>query len=270
MLVFLDFRMNSLCFLTSKLSISFFPSRAISSTSTLYSVFMKKQRKLIQKEMRKRRRLEKEIRQMLKHSKKPKPVDELLLDVKSAKNKVERYRENVVLTEDQIDERAIALKVCSFCLISDSFMKDLSAIKLYSSYRSDDLPYQFIQYSAHYWFLNKNYKACCVREKIFINRVENNEFHKSWAYRSYIFKLDYNRSRNELQRIDDKWIRRAINAQRKALRELKLIDPILYQKAVEPVDGPLHIVLHGPSLTPPIDGYQSPDGDYIDTTRTWT
>uniref|UniRef100_A0A1I7XJ31 Large ribosomal subunit protein mL40 n=1 Tax=Heterorhabditis bacteriophora TaxID=37862 RepID=A0A1I7XJ31_HETBA len=39
-----------------------------------------------QREIRRRRRLEKEIRQMQKHSKKPKPVDELTLDIKSAKN----------------------------------------------------------------------------------------------------------------------------------------------------------------------------------------
>lgn len=39
-----------------------------------------------QREIRRRKRLEKEIRQMQKHSKKPKPVDELTLDVKSARN----------------------------------------------------------------------------------------------------------------------------------------------------------------------------------------
>ncbi|VDP57604.1 unnamed protein product [Heligmosomoides polygyrus] len=39
-----------------------------------------------QREIRRRKKLEKEIRQMQKHSKKPKPVDELTLDVKSAKN----------------------------------------------------------------------------------------------------------------------------------------------------------------------------------------
>ncbi|VDM53416.1 unnamed protein product [Angiostrongylus costaricensis] len=188
--------MNPLCLLVSRCSISPVAVRGITSTPVLRSVFMKKQKKVdpevsVLREARKRRRLEKEIRQMLKHSKKPKPVDELLLDVKSAKNINERYREPVVLTEEQIDERAIALK-------------------------------------------------------------------------------DYTRSRNTLQRLDDKWVRDALKAQRKALNELKLIDPVLYQKAVEPIDGPLNIVLHGPGLTPPVVDYQSPDGDYIDTTRTWT
>ncbi|KAE9417913.1 hypothetical protein Angca_003261, partial [Angiostrongylus cantonensis] len=192
--------------LVSRCSISPLAARGITSTPLLHSVFMKKQKKvdpevvyvsqhllfLVAKlrEARKRRRLEKEIRQMLKHSKKPKPVDELLLDVKSAKNIDERYREHALLTEEQIDERAVALK-------------------------------------------------------------------------------DYTRSRNTLQRLDDKWVRSALKAQRKALNELKLIDAVLYQKAVEPVAGPLNIVLHGPGLSPPVADYQSPDGDYIDTTRTW-
>uniref|UniRef100_A0A158P7V4 Large ribosomal subunit protein mL40 n=1 Tax=Angiostrongylus cantonensis TaxID=6313 RepID=A0A158P7V4_ANGCA len=184
--------MNPLCCLVSRCSISPLAARGITSTPLLHSVFMKKQKKVDPEvEARKRRRLEKEIRQMLKHSKKPKPVDELLLDVKSAKNIDERYREHALLTEEQIDERAVALK-------------------------------------------------------------------------------DYTRSRNTLQRLDDKWVRSALKAQRKALNELKLIDAVLYQKAVEPVAGPLNIVLHGPGLSPPVADYQSPDGDYIDTTRTWT
>ncbi|KAK6010957.1 hypothetical protein OSTOST_23969, partial [Ostertagia ostertagi] len=88
---------------------------------------------------------------MQKHSKKPKPVDELTLDVKSAKNIGERYREPTVLTEDQIDDRAVSFK-------------------------------------------------------------------------------QYTRSRNVLQKMDDTWVREALRAQRKALRELKLIDPLLYEK----------------------------------------
>ena len=38
------------------------------------------------REARKRKKLEREIRQMQKHSKKPKPVEEMTIDVKSAKN----------------------------------------------------------------------------------------------------------------------------------------------------------------------------------------
>ena len=38
------------------------------------------------REARRRKKLEREIRQMQKHSKKPKPVEEMTIDVKSAKN----------------------------------------------------------------------------------------------------------------------------------------------------------------------------------------
>ncbi|EPB74506.1 hypothetical protein ANCCEY_06406 [Ancylostoma ceylanicum] len=157
---------------------------------------MKRQKKIDpevakQREIRRRKRLEKEIRQMQKHSKKPKPVDELTLDVKSAKNIGERRRDPVLLTEDQVDQRAVSLK-------------------------------------------------------------------------------EYSRSRNELQRKDDDWVRAALKAQQKALRELKLIDEELYQKAVSPTGPWLPVVVHGPGLTPPITDYQSPDGDYLDTTRSWT
>ncbi|KAK5971934.1 Mitochondrial Ribosomal Protein Large [Trichostrongylus colubriformis] len=188
--------MNTLSASLARLSLSLHSFRGISSTPSQCSVFMKRQKKIDpevakQREIRRRKRLEKEIRQMQKHSKKPKPVDELTLDVKSAKNIGERYREPTVLTEEQIDERAVSLK----------------------------------QYAS---------------------------------------------SRNELQKKDDAWVRDALRAQRKALQELKRIDPVLYEKAVEPVASPLLVVVQGPGLTPPIADYQSPDGDYIDTTRSWT
>ncbi|KHJ76674.1 hypothetical protein OESDEN_23706, partial [Oesophagostomum dentatum] len=97
---------------------------------------------------------------------------------------------------------------------------------------------------------------------------------------------EYSRSRNELQRKDDEWVRKAVRAQQKALHELKLIDPELYEKlprmviwtkrflntdkAVTPAASSLPLVVHGPGLTPPVEDYQSPDGDYLDTTRSWT
>ncbi|CCD66086.1 Large ribosomal subunit protein mL40 [Caenorhabditis elegans] len=159
------------------------------------SVFMKRQKKIDpevakQRETRRRKRLEKDIRQMQKHSKKPKPVDELTLDVKSAKNIGERRRPRTELTLEQIDERAIALK-------------------------------------------------------------------------------DYTRSRLALQQEDDAWIRGAIESQRKALNELKMLKLELYEAAVQPAAKDLPLIVQGPSLTPPIRNYEAPDGDYIDTTRNW-
>lgn len=92
--------------------LSNFAKISLSATRTIHqtipvgsSVFMKRQKKIDpevkkfkrinksshsqvakQREARRRKRLEKEIRHMQKHSKKPKPVDEMTLDVKSAKN----------------------------------------------------------------------------------------------------------------------------------------------------------------------------------------
>ncbi|ETN76264.1 hypothetical protein NECAME_11802 [Necator americanus] len=80
---------------------------------------------------------------------------------------------------------------------------------------------------------------------------------------------EYSRSRNQLQHLDDDWVRYALKTQQKALQELKTVDIELYQKAVAPAAASLPVVIRGPGLTPPIANYQSPDGDYIDTTRTW-
>ncbi|EGT47817.1 hypothetical protein CAEBREN_04312 [Caenorhabditis brenneri] len=102
--------------LSSFARLSLYQTRMIHQTiPAASSVFMKRQKKIDpevakQREARRRKRLEKEIRQMQKHSKKPKPVDELTLDVKSAKNIGERRRPVIELSMEQIDERAIALK----------------------------------------------------------------------------------------------------------------------------------------------------------------
>lgn len=46
--------------------------------------------------------------------------------------------------------------------------------------------------------------------------------------------------------------------------------PELYDAAVqEDVTVDKTVVLQGPVLTPPLPNYDPPDGDYIDTTRTW-
>lgn len=166
------------------------------TTVSKTSVFMKKQKKIDPelakiRENRKRKKLEREIRLMQKHSKKPKPVDEMTIDIKSAKNIHERYRLPVELTEAEIDERAVTAK-------------------------------------------------------------------------------EYSASRSALMQLDDAWIRESIRKQEKALRELKKLSPELYAAAVQPDLGMSEkIVLHGPAATPPLPQYDSPDGDYIDTTRSW-
>lgn len=161
------------------------------------SVFMKKQKKVDPevakvREIRKRRKLEKEIRQLKKHGKTPKPVEEMQLDIISAKNIDARRRPPVQVPEEELDRRAAALKA-------------------------------------------------------------------------------FSKSRAALMKIDEDWIRKSIYLQEKALRELKELSPELYADAVKPdIILDEGIVLDSPTLTPPLPDYQSPDGDYLDTTRTWT
>ncbi|PAV60065.1 hypothetical protein WR25_19551 [Diploscapter pachys] len=169
--------------------------RPFHTTPLAQGVFMKKQKKIDPevakaREHRKRKKLEREIREMLKHSKKSKPIDEMTIDVISAKNINERRRPPTVLTSEQLDERAV------------------------------------------------------------------------------IFK-NYTRSRAHLMIADDEWIRTAFYQQKNALNELKKLDLKLYEEAVKPSRVQLPLVIHGPTLTPPAENYDAPDGEYIDTTRTW-
>jgi len=68
----------------------------------------------------------------------------------------------------------------------------------------------------------------------------------------------------ELQMID-----RFTSAQAKALDELKLISEELYQEALQADPLLLPYKAIGPSHTPPIENYDSVDGDYVDITRKW-
>ena len=72
------------------------------------------------------------------------------------------------------------------------------------------------------------------------------------------------------QRIaDEKWIRRSIRAQDAALAELKRVALELYEAAIQLDSNMIPLSMKGPSLTPPLKTYACPDGDYIDTTRSW-
>uniref|UniRef100_A0A7E4ZXX5 Large ribosomal subunit protein mL40 n=1 Tax=Panagrellus redivivus TaxID=6233 RepID=A0A7E4ZXX5_PANRE len=171
-------------------------TRSFQTTSVSSSIFMKRQKKVDPevakvREARKRKKLEREIRQMQKHSKKPKPVEELAIDVASAKNLHERLRTLPTISEEKADERAFTLKA---------------------------------------------YTKFCHEQRL----------------------------------ADERWLRRALKAQDSALNELKRIAPELYEAAVEPDTGLLPLKMQGPSVTPPLKEYQSPDGDYVDTTRTWS
>ncbi|XP_058445374.1 large ribosomal subunit protein mL40 [Malaya genurostris] len=68
---------------------------------------------------------------------------------------------------------------------------------------------------------------------------------------------------------DYQLIDRMLAAQTKALNELRLESEDLYQKAVQPDIDLVPLKMEGPVATPPISGYEMPDGEYIDISKKW-
>lgn len=60
-----------------------------------------------------------------------------------------------------------------------------------------------------------------------------------------------------------------ILAQEKALQELRFESEELYQEAIQPDFRLLPFVAQGPVSTPPIENYESPDGEYLDISKKW-
>lgn len=58
-------------------------------------------------------------------------------------------------------------------------------------------------------------------------------------------------------------------SQQRALNELKEVSEELYQAAIEIDETLLPYTLKGPVETPPIENYQSPDGEFIDISKKW-
>ncbi|ESO90688.1 hypothetical protein LOTGIDRAFT_122770, partial [Lottia gigantea] len=67
---------------------------------------------------------------------------------------------------------------------------------------------------------------------------------------------------------DSKVLHKLLLSQEKALEELRNESEELYQKAIEVDENLCGLVLKGPYQTPPIPDYISPDGEYVDITRT--
>ncbi|XP_055533047.1 39S ribosomal protein L40, mitochondrial [Wyeomyia smithii] len=64
-------------------------------------------------------------------------------------------------------------------------------------------------------------------------------------------------------------IDRVLAAQTKALNELRLESEELYQQAIQPDQALLPLKVEGPVSTPPLTGYEMPDGEYIDVSKKW-
>lgn len=69
--------------------------------------------------------------------------------------------------------------------------------------------------------------------------------------------------------VDFNMIDRIYRAQCKALKELQIASPRLYEEAVKINENLLPITINGPTFTPPIKNYGSPDGEYVDITKKW-
>ena len=64
-------------------------------------------------------------------------------------------------------------------------------------------------------------------------------------------------------------IDRVVQAQTKALDELRLESEDLYQAAVQPDTTLLPFKAKMVVHTPPIKNYESPDGEYVDISKKW-
>lgn len=81
---------------------------------------------------------------------------------------------------------------------------------------------------------------------------------KKWA------KYKYDEHYFNLQVIND-----LEYSQQRALNELREVSEHLYQEAIKIDDSLLPYKLTGPVETPPIENYDSPDGEYIDISKKW-
>uniref|UniRef100_A0A2R5LAE5 Large ribosomal subunit protein mL40 n=1 Tax=Ornithodoros turicata TaxID=34597 RepID=A0A2R5LAE5_9ACAR len=75
--------------------------------------------------------------------------------------------------------------------------------------------------------------------------------------------------RQQMHRCEASMIERVVAAQSRALEELYNESPELYQAAIQPDHTLLPFCLKAIVETPPIKGYEVPDGLYEDTTKKW-
>lgn len=68
---------------------------------------------------------------------------------------------------------------------------------------------------------------------------------------------------------DYRQIDNVLMAQEKALRELRFESKELYEAAIQPDLDLLPFHVEGPTATPPIENYDSPDGEYANVTKKW-
>ncbi|XP_067614323.1 large ribosomal subunit protein mL40 [Eurosta solidaginis] len=180
---------------TTLRQISCTPLSRLQITPVLCAEPLKKKKKidpqiLKQREDRRKKKLEKQIRRLEKNARQLKPIEELEVPFTLLDEKEKRARKLTPLSEEEIEKRAALTK--------------------------------------------------------------------QWA------KYKHEEKMADFQAID-----RLLQAQNKALEELRKESEALYQEAIQIDMTLLPVTVKGPVATPPIKGYVSPDGDYIIETKNW-
>ncbi|XP_026480573.1 39S ribosomal protein L40, mitochondrial-like [Ctenocephalides felis] len=175
--------------------ISIYSPACIQASPCLYAEPLKKKKRMDpqivrQREERRRKKLEKQIRRLEKNARQLKPIDELDVPLVLIDQNKQRTRPVVKHTEEELERRAM--------------------------------------------------------------------LQKEWTQaRTRTYLADY-------QMID-----RILASQRKALDELRKESEELYLEAVQIDQELLPFTTTGPTITPPIKNYESPDGEYIDISKKW-
>jgi len=84
-----------------------------------------------------------------------------------------------------------------------------------------------------------------------------------------LLKKQWAHYKHEERVADFQIIDRLVQAQNKALAELRRESEELYQAAIEIDPQLLPVAVKGPVATPPIKNYVSPDGDYLHQSMKW-
>ncbi|XP_076055629.1 mitochondrial ribosomal protein L40 [Oratosquilla oratoria] len=110
--------------------------------------------------------------------------------------------------------------------------------------------------------------ATLAREKGFRERDQVNLNEPEEETRIALMK-EWSRYKFKQQLEELVMIERVMAAREKALEELRKESEELYLEAIQIDPSLLPFRVKGPVATPPIEGYDAPDGEYIDVTRKW-
>lgn len=80
---------------------------------------------------------------------------------------------------------------------------------------------------------------------------------------------EWSKYRNEQKMADLQQLDQLYLAQTKALNELRAESEDLYQEAIQPDLSFIPFYAKAPVATPPMDKYDSPDGEYTDISKKW-